>query len=1075
MSHDKEQEIRRQFLDEAQDYLNALDEAVMGLAGGRIEIQKVNAALRATHSIKGGAGLMGYMHLSEFAHRLEDSFKVLKTQSQSLEIDPDLENLLLQAVTHLRTLIHQHQHDQPLEPGWIDWEIAPVFDQLVERLGEPPDENAASVFATDNGLDIIPVLFETEVENCLQRLEAVLAEADPHSIQEELTLLTQELGGLGEMLQLDAFSQLCSMVAQTLENLPLDNLSKAVMEIAQSALQAWRKSQALVLAGQLDLLPTAIAGSFAQEPPADRASVFTEAWEAPKMVQADQPERYDDSLVAIQNYPLDTADLSILEEAELVSISEPFVDAEELPNSEQYSPPASAPQLRDEPTRPLDSESAQGYATMRVSVRNLNQLNDLFGELTIQRNGLDLYLKRLRSLSRLLIQRSRLLEASNAQLRSAYDRIIPRSLGRSRFSPLPPTIHRDANGSPQTLNLGNGFNTSAYFNWPPTHYPESSRDFSHQLGFDSLELDRYTDLHLLSQQVMETIVQLQEVSSDIELCLDDAEQANRDLGKTSKLLQSDLNQIRMCPLSDVVDRFPRALRELCLQHHKKVELTIQGADTLIERNILEALNDPLLHLLRNAFDHGIETPRRRIEQGKPEIGLITIRAFHRGNRTIIQISDDGQGIPLEKVRAKAEQMGLDPALLATASEQDLLSLIFEPGFSTRDRVTTLSGRGVGMDVVRDSLRQIRGDIQVDTQAGVGTTFTLSVPFTLTVVQVLFAESNGLLLAFPTDVIQETVLLPKADTATAEETLLWQNTPIRRVSLARWLQFHCPCHPHAWETPANIDAPLALIVRQGSQPVAIEVERCWAEQEVTIRHVDGNIRMPEGFTGCAIVGDGRVVPLVNVSELLDWVIACEHDAQGRGEAHTTMPRVPLASSVVNPILLNPALLSPGLLSPASPRRSITPPPTTPPFSRPQTVQPVSPSPHGVTTPTILIVDDSINIRRFLALTLERAGFQVEQAKDGQDALDKLQRGLSVQAVICDIEMPRLDGYGFLAKFKAQAAYEHIPVAMLTSRSSEKHRQLANSLGASAYFSKPYNEQALLQTLLDLVAAESLCNA
>ncbi|MGC8711800.1 MAG: response regulator, partial [Leptodesmis sp.] len=214
-------------------------------------------------------------------------------------------------------------------------------------------------------------------------------------------------------------------------------------------------------------------------------------------------------------------------------------------------------------------------------------------------------------------------------------------------------------------------------------------------------------------------------------------------------------------------------------------------------------------------------------------------------------------------------------------------------------------------------------------------------------------------------------------------------------------------------------------------VGLQIDRSWGEQEVAIRKVEGNIPLPPGFANCVIIGDGRVIPLVNTVELLDWIASYP----------------PITSWAIPP---------------ASEEAMAALPPTSP-GGETETLR----SRQSSNKATILIVDDSINIRRFLALTLERAGFRVEQAKDGQDALKKLQKGLSVQAVICDIEMPRLDGYGFLAKVKADPVLAQLPVAMLTSRSGDKHRQLALSLGATAYFSKPYNEQVLLRTLEELV--------
>ncbi|MBD2022068.1 hybrid sensor histidine kinase/response regulator [Leptolyngbya sp. FACHB-36] len=1004
MSQDKELEIRRQFLDEAQAYLDSLDAALIGLANHRVDVQKINAALRAAHSIKGGAGMMGFPVLSDLAHRLEDAFKVLKIQGSSLEITSQLENQLLAAVNVLRRVITLDRQGTAIDTHWLNADVLPIFEEIHDRLGDPQSEDAATILSPeDDGQNILPMLFETEVDGCLQRLEGVLAHPDQPCLREEVLILAQELGGLGEMLQLSAFSRLCESVLYSLEAEPDD-----AETIAQQALRAWRRTQALVVAGQLDLLPTTIEHPAA----AGAATAVAAAPVEPQWEEVFQPT-WDTSNSSEELEPPLTA-----------AYSEVLVDDEGVRTIDEVATPqpAAASARRGRETQVSDFKVLDerveveapaiedSDATVRVPVRQLNQLNDLFGELAIERNGLDLYLRRLRSLSQLLSQRVQNLEQSNAQMRTAYDKVTPQ-------------VEEDAlikvgvNGTHSYNGNGNG-----------THDSSST--------FDALEMDRYNELHSLSQQVMETIVQIQEVSSDLDLSLDDAEQNARDLNKTAKRLQTNLNQLRMRPLADVVDRFPRALRELSLQYGKRVKLVVHGGNTLIDRNILESLNDPLMHLLRNAFDHGIEDPDSRHAKGKSEEGVIEISASHRANRTLITIRDDGNGIPLDKVRSRAEQMGLDSSLLAAASDQDLLSLIFEPGFSTSDQVTALSGRGVGLDVVRDNLKQVRGDISVDTEAGVGTTFTLSVPFTLSVVRVLLVESNGMLLVLPTDTIEEMFLLKPEQilTTAGSEMLNWQGTLVPLVRLAPWLRFNCPRQPHALEAAPTINAASVLIVRRGGELIGVQVDRCWGEQEVAIRRVEGTLALPTGFSSCTILGDGRVVPLVNVGELLHWITSCERTA------HEQIP---------------PALLPAAF-------RAITPPMLMPP------TQPAV----STDKATVLVVDDSINVRRFLALTLERSGYRVEQAKDGQDALEKLQTGLFVQAVICDIEMPRLDGYGFLAQIKANPLYESLPVAMLTSRSGDKHRQLAMNLGAAAYFSKPYNEQELLRTLERLVTNGAL---
>jgi len=923
MPQDKELEIRLMFLEEATEYLNIIESAVLGLATSQIDNQQMDAVLRAAHSIKGGAAMMGFQTLSDLAHRMEDLFKVLKKQKPST--DNELESLLLDAVDHLTSVITLHRQGIVVDDQWLESNVNPVFDLLYQRLGTPTPEDTATL--PEEGQDMVAMIFETEVEGCLERLESVLADPEQHYLAEEISTMAEELGGLGEMLELPAFSSLCESINQHLEATP-----ERAHEIARLALQEWRRSQAALLVGQVDTLPTQIdLGDLASSP---SNSVINQLEDIPRL----QDESVQPSLTTEHN-GVETADFKTVH---LSVLSEP------------------KPELA--PT----AENKDQENTVRVPIKQLDQLNDLFGELTIERNGLDVHLERLRNLVRILASRVRTLKQFDTQLRTAYDRAEGQ---RSR-------VAEEQGGLGVPLPL----------------------------------------LNLLPEDMVETIVRIQEVTDDIDLTLEDTDQTVGELNRTAKQLQTNLTQVRMRPLSDLVGRFPRFVRELSLQYGKNVELKIHGGETLVDRSILEALSDPLMHLLRNAFDHGIEDPASRRASGKPEQGVIEITAAYRGNQTLISVIDDGSGIELDKIQEQAKHLGLDAAALAVASDEELLSLIFEPGFSTAGQVTALSGRGVGLDVVRTNLRQIRGDIKVDTQLGVGTTFTLSVPLTLSIARVLLVESNKMLLAFPTDALVEMLLLNPEQilTIAGKEVLSWQGTMAPLIRLSHWLEFRCPQFSLETDATPIMSAPTVLMIAQGNEFVGLQVDRCWGEQEVAIRPVEGTIAMPPGFSGCTILGDGRVVPLVNAPDLLHWIASCKQSSSKEQED----------KSPTTPMLQNQK-------------------------------------------DSVLVVDDSINVRRFLSLSLEKAGYRVELAKDGQDALEKLLGGLQVKAVICDIDMPRLDGYGLLARVKSDPAFKQLPIAMLTSRGGDKHRQLAMNLGATAYFSKPYNEQELLKTLKQLI--------
>lgn len=1073
MSQDKELEIQLQFLEEAEEYLDTIESTLLGLASKSIDSQEMDALLRAAHSVKGGAGMMGYTTLSHLAHRLEDSFKVLKIKKKSISFDAQLESLLLTAVDRLRQVLALNRQRTDVDDDWLCGEGNPVFDALHRRLGDPTDEDATSMLGAEEGTNVAALLFETEVEGCLSRLESVLAHPDAPCLSEEVSIMAQELGGLGEMLQLDAFTSLCDSILAHLSYSP-----DRVREIAQMALASWRRSQALVLVGQVGSLPSALqlapagvaplSGEVTEEgsrqwsagvvestsgalPDRDDPKVLDVLWDLevwpsdlaqlsegePERVVSEFPlERVDEEPEALSDMAADLVgqyfDVSQVDLPELVApvavnsdlpLEEvPDLDVTEIPPSVQLSedPSLGASSGKAEPldgrwsdvsrraSPPVGAIREPSENTVRVSVRQLEQLNDLFGELTIARNGLGLQMGKLRHLIEGLSRRVSYLEQANLRLRTTYDAVA------TQDRPLGGTL-----GSP-----GGGISGESR--------PIETTSLSLEAGFDALEMDRYSDLHLLSMEVMETIVQILEVTSDVELSLEDTDGMVRELSQTAKQMQSHLTRIQMRPLSDLVGRYQRALRDLSFEYGKQVELKVSGKGTLIDRSILEALSDPVMHLVRNAFDHGIELPSVRVSQGKSATGTIEIKAAHRGNQTMITISDDGNGIDLDKIRGKAVAMGLDGELLAAASDDDLLSLIFEPGFTTASQVTSLSGRGVGMDVVRNNLADIRGDIRVDTTLGRGTTFTLTVPFTLSVARILLVESNSMWLAVPIDGIEEMVWLePESVLATpGGEVLSWFGEMVPLIRLAEFLTFRCSRKVFPLEGVPEIPVPTVLMIARGEGLVGLQVDRCWGEVEVAVRQVTSPFPLPDGMSSCTILGDGRVVPMIEPLALLRWI-----ESQGRQVAQVPDRGLSATEGHFHRVL------SPGFFSPAP---GLTPPPE-----------------------TILVVDDSINVRRFLALALEKAGYLVEQAKDGQDALEKLLGGLNVHAVICDIEMPRLDGYGFLARIKSDPLFAELPVAMLTSRSGDKHRQLALTLGASAYFSKPYHERDLLSTLRSLI--------
>jgi chemosensory pili system protein ChpA (sensor histidine kinase/response regulator) len=698
-----------------------------------------------------------------------------------------------------------------------------------------------------------------------------------------------------------------------------------------------------------------------------------------------------------------TLDLDLSEVREAFAQLEPQTLTDEIQDLDIFNSPVSSLTEAFEPD-PVNSDSVRvttevipnpektssptefEQSTVKVSVKHLQQFNILFGKLIRERNSLNLRLEQVLKFTELMRERMDQLEKSNVQLRKWYD--------RGALEGILPIYQAHPNVIPQHSTPTSSLST-----------PSSALRSYDQL--DALEMDSYSELHYLSQEQMETIVQLQEVSTDIQLGLREVTQVTADINQTTRALQQNITRTQMRPFGEALKRFPRMIHDLSRQFDKPVHLKIEGEGTLLDRAILEALNDPLIHLIRNAFDHGIEDRASRVAAGKSEKGTIVLAASHRGNQIVITVKDDGRGINISKVRERAYALN---SPLQDRPDKELLQVIFEPGFSTASQVTELSGRGIGLDIVRSCIMALRGSIHIDTQPGQGTTFTITVPFSLSVLRIMLLETAGLFFAVPASSIKEVIRLDLNLLLQDPDHLLWRNTSIPLMRLEEKLTLPRINKSFGLQGTPKIDCPTAVVAQGYESLGGLYIQRIWGEQEVAVTPIHSPIPLPPGFAGSTILGDGRVVPLVD------------------------------------PITLLQSLSS-------------------------QSTQPVAPTsdPDSELSEqaTVLVVEDSVVVRRLLASRLENCGYKVEQAKDGQEALDLLLEGLTVDAVITDIEMPRLDGFGLLSELRSQSSFERLPVMMLTSRSGDKHQKIAKKLGVSAYLAKPFNEQVLLQKLEELL--------
>lgn len=976
---DIEQQIRLNFLDEAEEYLDRMESGLLGLADTVVDAQDIDLVLRSAHSIKGGAGMMGFNVLSGVAHRLEDFLKILRVRYVGNAIDTEVEVLLLQGVDCLRNITQLYRQEQQIDPLDSDKQTSSIFERLTQHLGELEiaDENA--LLAQDADIDPAVLIFEEGVEGVLDSFEAKLEGLTIAELAEELTETAQELVGFGMMADLDPFVELCESIQQQVSQISPSEIESLV----ERSLKTWRRSHALVLRGSVDQLPATLEGYEDNQLAINSSDIesefnpLAEEIDLIRLQSAFVVDNLDLDLDREEESEFDPLDLEDQEEIDLTRLQSAFAVDNLDTESEITSPDSGISSL---PSFPTSFATPQVEKMVRVPMSQLKQFNTLFEQLVLNRNSISLRVAQLQNIVGLMSQRMSQMEHSNTQLRQWYDRASVEGL------------------------LNNGERAIATYAESRQHGGMTAQ------RFDTLEMDRYSDIHLICQEQLETILQLQEVATDMQLGVREVHQSVRDLHYTTKSMQGNVTRTQMLPFGEAVKRLPRVIRELNLKFDKQVALKIIGETTLLDRSVIEALSDPLMHLLRNSFDHGIEDRETRIAAGKSESGTITINASNQGTYSIITVSDDGGGINLDKLRDRICQMGITRSDTEQIPQTELLDFIFEPGFSTAQQVTELSGRGVGMDIVRSNLQEVRGDVRVFTEQGKGTTFILKIPFTLSILRVAIIEQGDLIFAVPANSIKELIpyeLKYTTDESDNRKKVNWQDTEIPLLKIDEILYFsRSPRIPNFIGEP-KIDRCATLIVGDEHSSVALQISRFWNEQESTTRTIESPIKLPASIISSVVFGDGKVIPLIDPLVL----------AKESFDSLSLEERLDLDAELIS----------------------------------------------DTESKTILIVDDSINVRQYLSLTLERAGYRVEQAKDGREAVEKLLDGLRVDVVICDLEMPRLDGYGLLEEIKARPEFINLPIAMLTSRSNEKHRKLAMNLGASAYFSKPFNEKELLDKL------------
>jgi len=647
--------------------------------------------------------------------------------------------------------------------------------------------------------------------------------------------------------------------------------------------------------------------------------------------------------------------------------------------------------LRKEPASMPQSKS------VRIALERLDRMMNAVGELVINRTRM---LGRVAELERL----ADVLNFSKARMQDK----VAEFQEKYEFS----RIHSVPAPKPQD-------------NFPlRSGYSSYSHTFDHSLAeFSELEMDRYDDFNILSRSLTEISADITEVLTQLDGFVRRVDGDIDEFTKLAHRLQDEITQARMVPIGNLYTRLSRTVRDAAKAANKKVELTLAGAETELDNNIIQQISDPLIHLVRNAVAHGLERDEERYEQGKSDSGNVAVRAYHRGNHIYIEVEDDGRGIDYEKVRKTAIENGMIAAD-AELNQRELLDLLFQPGFSTAPRKTELAGRGVGLDVVKSNLAQLNGEIEVETEKARGTRFTLKVPLTLIISQALFVRCGNTMFALPLAFVEE---IRRLKTSEMEEVGGKVLTKVRDVVTE----------------VVRLDAALGLdpiepingyfrmvIVNVAGRQVGLVVEDVVRKDEIVIKNLGEFLRNVKMFPGATIAPDGSLILLIDVNRLV------------AGESIEHRPLMTSANAA--------RVFAPGaeaIAHGAIPQEAID-------FVQQEKL--------------VVLVDDSISVRKFVGRMLEKAGYRVKLAADGLEALEIVTQ-TKCDLVVTDLEMPRTNGYELLSHLRQDPQTRGIPVMVVTSRAGAKHRDRAIKEGAAGFLTKPVQEDQFIAAVNKLIGS------
>ena len=944
-------------------YLNEADEwsrrLVTSLQEWSLELHRPlpDTAVALAHSLAGSSATVGFAALSEMARMLEHALQHVQLQPRGL---PEQAQCFNAAADDIRRLLHQFAAGFLKEPNAqlleqlqaiLQTEVTSGMAQLEDEAAEGEGADAVEAPAPLAVAQALPSAQPATELDRDQLIDDAIAHAVASSVDDDIDVL--------DIIDPDLFP---IFEEEALELLP--TLGAALRQWSARPENLGARSELLhalhTLKGSARLAGAMRLGEMAHRMETAVEQIDTEAVTAqdiePLLASFDGLQASFDALRTIGAQPL-------TEPVAVPAAALPDEPAAAAPAAEldaaQPKPLAVAPVARPVASAPARTAGGQ---SVRVRAQLLDRLVNQAGEVMIARSRLDARMTQLRgSLDDLTGN----LERLRQQLRDIE--VQAESQMQSRLA-----LSKDS-----------------------------------AAGFDPLEFDRFTRVQELTRMMAESVNDVATVQRNMQRAMEGAEDDLIAQGRQARELQRDLLRTRMVEFEGISERLYAVVRQASKETGKQIKLDISGGSIEMDRGVLDRMTPAFEHLLRNCAGHGIEAPEARVAAGKPAVGTITIALRHEGNDVSVEFRDDGAGLDIDRIRAKAVAQGLI-AQDAPLTDADAAQLIFMPGFSTATEVTGLAGRGIGMDVVRSEVNALGGRIETGTAAGRGSSFRMVLPLTTAVTQVVMLRAGTLTFGVPASLIE---IVRRTTGAELDAAYAGHSFHDGMDDLPfYWAGALLQASARSQEV-AGKSRPV-VILRSASQRIAVHVDEVLGNQEVVVKNLGPQLSRLPGLAGMSVLASGAVVLIYNPVAL-----STVYGEQVRSATHA------------------PAVAE----APATPE--------------------AAPQASASQVPLVLVVDDSITVRRVTQRLLQREGYRVALAADGLQALERLQEERPA-VVLSDIEMPRMDGFDLARNIRADAALHGLPIIMITSRIAQKHRDHAMELGVNHYLGKPYSDEELL---------------